>query len=194
RAASLSCILDLMPAYDFPFVDPSHLSLADRVAQLNVSRVRTLAAQDDEDKAARELVRLLAAEGLLNYAAADESESAKLDVRSICVVREQLSYESSLADLMFAMQGLGSFPIAIAGSPELKRELLPKVRAGLAIAAFAMTEPEAGSDAGSIRTTARAEGDHFFIDGVKTFISNAGLADFYTVFASTDPELGGTPR
>src|SRR5262249_30310437 len=179
-----------MPAYDFPFVDPSHLSLADRVAQLNVSRVRTLAAQDDEDKAARELVRLLAAEGLLHYAAADESESVKLDVRSICVVREQLSYESSLADLMFAMQGLGSYPISIAGSRDLKSAFLPRVREGRAIAAFAITEPDAGSDVASMQTTARADGDHFVLDGTKTFISNAGLADFYTVFAKTKPELG----
>src|SRR5262249_757080 len=103
-----------MPAYDFPFVDESHLSLADRVARLDTSSIISHAAHD-EDLAGREFVRLFADEGLLDYAAADESGSAGLDVRSICVVREQLSYQSSLADLMFAMQGLGSYPIAIAG-------------------------------------------------------------------------------
>jgi acyl-CoA dehydrogenase len=88
------------------------------------------------------------------------------------------------------MQGLGSFPVSLAGSSELKQRILPRVSSGEAIAAFAITEPEAGSDVGAIQTTARREGDSYVIDGVKTFISNAGLADFYSVFASTDPEKG----
>jgi len=181
---------NVMSDQDFPFLEPDHLQLSDDVKSLNESSIRVAMSRDDEDEAALELVKVLARGGLLNYAAPDESKGGKLDVRSVCVIREQLSYESSLADLMFAMQGLGSYPISIAGSRDLKSAFLPRVREGRAIAAFAITEPDAGSDVASMQTTARADGDHFVLDGTKTFISNAGLADFYTVFAKTKPELG----
>ena len=91
---------------------------------------------------------------------------------------------------MFAMQGLGSFPVSLAGSRELKQRILPRVSSGESIAAFAITEPEAGSDVGAIQTTARRDGATYVLDGVKTFISNAGLADFYSVFAKTDSAKG----
>src|SRR5262249_3788728 len=126
----------------------------------------------------------------LAYAVPADLQTATLDVRALCVAREHLSYDSSLADLMFAMQGLGSFPITIAGRAALKQQWLPLVKSGAAIAAFAITEPEAGSDVSAIQTQARRDGDSYVIDGTKTFISNAGLADFYTVFAKTDSAAG----
>jgi len=111
------------------------------------------------------------------------------DVRSLCLIRESLAYHSGLADFAFAMQGLGSGPVSLFGSNALKKEYLPKVAKGRTIAAFAISEPDAGSDVRSIRTTARLEGDHFIINGTKTWISNADLADFYIVFCRY-PESG----
>jgi acyl-CoA dehydrogenase len=175
-----------------PFFENRHAELAELVDRFNREQVGNASPGDTEDQQARSLIGALAREGLLVHAvpAAFESGSTALDVRSLCVVREHLSYESALADLMFAMQGLGSFPVTLAGSSELKRRLLPRVRSGDAIAAFAITEPEAGSDVGALQTTARRDGDTYVIDGTKTFISNAGLADFYSVFAKTDPTKG----
>jgi acyl-CoA dehydrogenase len=175
---------------DTPFLEEHHLRLAERVARIARDRVREISSEQTEDEQARALVGLLAAEGLLDYTVPHTPDEAVLDVRALCVIRENLCYESSLADLMFAMQGLGSFPVTLAGSNEIKQRLLPEVRAGRRIAAFAITEPDAGSDVAAIQTTARRDGAHFVIDGVKTFISNAGLADFYTVFAKTDSERG----
>jgi len=111
-------------------------------------------------------------------------------VRSLCLTRERLCYRSGLADLMFAMQGLGSYAITLAGTDELKQKYLPKVASGEFIAAFAITEPNAGSDTGSMQTTATKDGDDYIINGAKRFISNAGIADFYTLFAKTDPTAG----
>ena len=173
-----------------PFLEEHHSELSDRVTRMARERVREISHEQSEDEQSRALVGLLAAEGLLDYTVPRASGGAVLDVRALCVIRERLCYESSLADLMFAMQGLGSFPITLAGSGEIKQRFLPEVRAGNSIAAFAITEPDAGSDVSAIQTTARRDGTHFVIDGAKTFISNAGLADFYTVFAKTDPERG----
>ncbi|HJQ26342.1 MAG TPA: acyl-CoA dehydrogenase family protein [Blastocatellia bacterium] len=173
---------------DTPFLETHHAELAARVDRFNRERPSDDVATEDER--ARRLVRQLAAAGLLEYAAPADAGSATLDVRALCVAREHLAYDSSLSDLMFAMQGLGSFPVTLAGDDALKHGLLPRVRAGTAIAAFAITEPEAGSDVSAIKTTARRDGESYVIDGAKTFISNAGLADFYTVFAKTDAEAG----
>jgi len=175
-----------------PFLEEHHRVLAERAARFARGHVRDAGSNEDEESESRRLVATLGSEGLL---ASTVPESAggggnSLDVRALCIVREQLSYESSLADLMFAMQGLGSFPVTLAGANDLKRKLLPRVKSGEAIAAFAITEPEAGSDVSAIQTTARRDGAEYIIDGVKTFISNAGLADFYTVFAKTDSEKG----
>ena len=109
----------------------------------------------------------------------------KVDVRSICVLREELAYRNAAADSLFAVQGLGSHPVLLAGSPEQKALLLPKVANGTALFAFALTEPEAGSDVANIQTTARKDGDGWILDGHKRFISNAGVATHYTVFART---------
>lgn len=173
---------------DTPFLEDRHRELSEQVDRFTREQVRQVDLNQSEDEQARALVRLLAAEQLLGYGVCEQARA--LDVRALCVIRERLSYESSLADLMFAMQGLGSFPIILAGSDETRQKFLPKVKAGEAIAAFAVTEPEAGSDVSAIQTVARREGAGYRIDGAKTFISNAGLADFYTVFAKTDPDRG----
>jgi acyl-CoA dehydrogenase len=175
---------------DTPLLEDRHRELAALVDRFNRERVREVPPGEGEK--ARRLVHALAGEGLLDYTApAGPGAGAKeIDVRALCVVRERLSYESSLADLMFAMQGLGSYPLTLAGSDEIRRRLLPRVRSGEAIAAFAITEPEAGSDVSAIQTVARRDGAGYVIDGRKAFISNAGLADFYTVFAKTDPAKG----
>jgi len=113
-----------------------------------------------------------------------------LDLRAACLVREALAAASPLADAVFALQALGTVPILLAGDPKLKDRWVPAVLAGRAMASFAMTEPEAGSDAAAIATSARRDGSGYLLNGTKTFISNAGIADFYTVFASTDPAKG----
>src|SRR4030095_14058605 len=174
---------------DSPFLEDHHRRLAEQVVRFALGHVHA-ALEKTEDEQARSLVRWLANEGLLAHTVPKENGSSLLDVRALCVVREHLSYESSLADLMFAMQGLGSFPVALAGSEEIKQRILPAVKNGDAIAAFAITEPEAGSDVSAILTTARRSDSGYVLDGVKSFISNAGLADFYTVFAKTDSAAG----
>ena len=117
----------------------------------------------------------------------------RIDSRSLCIIRDTLARHEGLADFAFAMQGLGSGAISIAGSEDLKRRYLPKVAAGEAIAAFALSEPDAGSDVAAMGTTARLEGSHYVLDGTKTWISNGGIADFYCVFARTGegPEAPG---
>jgi acyl-CoA dehydrogenase len=109
----------------------------------------------------------------------------KLDVRSLCLAREILARSSGLADFALAMQGLGSVPITLYGSEDQKRAFLPRVVAGSAIAAFALSEPDAGSDVAAVATTATREGDAWRLDGVKTWISNGGLATYYVIFART---------
>lgn len=140
---------------------------------------------------ARELLGKLG-QGWLATAVPPRFASARMpqDARGLCLVRESLGYSSPLADAVFALQGLGSTPLALAGSPAQQERWLPAVARGEAMAAFAMTEAEAGSDVASMRTSARAEGESWVLNGQKTFISNAGIADFYVVFAQTDPALG----
>ncbi len=171
---------------DTPFLEEKHRELARQVRRFASDRVTEIEGSEEEQS--RELVAALASEGLLNYTTSDSPSS--LDVRALCVIRERLSYESALADLMFVMQGLGSFPILVAGSNEMKERFLPRVADGKMIAAFAITEPDAGSDVSAIKTTARRDGADYVIEGRKTFISNAGLADFYTVFTKTDMDRG----
>ncbi len=113
-----------------------------------------------------------------------------VDVRALCVAREALAYVSPLADAIFAVQGLGSYPILLAGEAERRAAVLAEVVRGERVCAFALTEPEAGSDVASMRTTARREGDAFVLDGEKVFISNVGIASHYVVFANADPSAG----
>lgn len=133
------------------------------------------------------IVRLLGARGLLGLVVPGELGGTYDEVRSIalCLARERLGYASPLVELAFAMQGLGSYPIVARGGASLREAWLPRVAAGEAVAALALTEREAGSDLGGIATRARREGDAYVIDGEKIFISNAGIADFYTLFAAT---------
>src|SRR2546423_1028469 len=113
------------------------------------------------------------------------SASPRPDVRSLAIGRETLAYHSGLADFAFAMQGLGSGAISLFGTVEQKRRWLPKVASGQAIAAFAMTEPECGSDAANMATSAMRDGNEWVLVGEKTYISNGGIADFYVTFART---------
>jgi len=168
------------------FLDDVHGELAPRLAEL---ADRELAPTPDppDDAAARLRAReILAWFGRNDWFAAIAAE----DLRTLCLMREVLGARSPLADAVFALQALGSTPIVIAGSEELRRTWLAKAVAGDAMAAFAMTEPEAGSDVAAIGTVARRDGDGYVLQGRKTLISNAGIADFYTVFASTDAGAG----
>src|SRR5438067_10806529 len=153
---------------DTPFLETHHTELAARVDRFNRERQPNEAATEDEQ--ARSLVQQLADAGLLDYTVPVELRSATLDVRALCVAREHLAYDSSLSDLMFAMQGLGSFPVTLAGDEALKRRWLARVKAGAAIAAFAITEADAGSDVSALKTTARRDGDSYINDGAKTVI------------------------
>lgn len=176
----------------WPFFDDAHRALAESLDVWARAEIAPVAEEEpNTDEAAREYVRRLAAGGWLRYAvpAAYGGILPALDVRSLCLVRETLARWSGLADFAFAMQGLGSGPISLFGSEALKQRYLPKVAAGEAIAAFAISEPDAGSDVQAMRTSAKRDGDALVLDGVKTWISNAGIADFYTVFARF-PEAG----
>ncbi len=150
------------------------------------------AGQSGLDAACRGLVSLLAKGGWLTHAVPESGGDVdqQLDVRSLCLLRETLAYHSGLADFCFAMQGLGSGPISLFGNPELRAEFLPSVATGNSIAAFALSEKQAGSDVSAIATRAENDGDHYVLNGEKTWISNAGLADFYTVFARTGEAPG----
>ena len=141
------------------------------------------------EERAREYINVLAQAGVLRYAVA--TPNTRFDVRGLCLIREALAYSSSLADLAFVMQGLGTYAISQAAPEHVRDFWLSRAAEGRAIAAFALTEPEAGSDAAAIQTTARRDGDAYTIDGHKRFISNAGLADFYTVFARTGTRPDG---
>ena len=145
----------------------------------------TAAEEDDVDGACRRIVQQLGDGDWLRHCVPASHGGAfeHLDVRALCICREMLSQFSGLADFSFAMQGLGAGPIALYGSDELKDKYLPGVRDGKRIAAFALSEPEAGSDVGAMRTEARHDGTGWRIFGEKTFISNAGIADHYVVFA-----------
>ena len=168
-----------------PFFTSEHRALAERMADFGEREIEACAGEDedDADEALRGYVLLLAENDLLKYAVATPGQP--FDLRSFCIIRETLSYSSSLADLAFTMQGLGTYAISLKASEHVRDFWLARAAAGKAIAAFALTEPEAGSDVAAIKTTARREDDAYVIDGRKRFISNAGVADFYTVFART---------
>jgi acyl-CoA dehydrogenase len=166
---------------DWPFFEPSHRALAADAAAWCEGLV---VDEGDVDAACRRLVRSLGEAGWLRHVVPVEfgGVHTAIDVRSLCLLRETLARTSALADFAFAMQGLGSAPIALFGSAEQKRHYLPDVAAGRSIAAFAISEAHAGSDIAAMRTSARADGGDWVIDGTKTWISNAGIADFYVVF------------
>jgi acyl-CoA dehydrogenase len=168
------------------FLDERHITLADAVVEYAEEHLARREEPVDDQACrveARELTAGLGAAGWLQ-AIRDR------DFRACALIREAIAAASPLADAMFALQALGTVPILLAGSEEQKAEWVPGVIAGTTIAAFAMTEPEAGSDVASLATTALRDGDSFVLNGAKTLISNAGIADFYTVFASTEPDKG----
>jgi acyl-CoA dehydrogenase len=167
----------------WPFFADAHRALQ---RDLSAWRDRDLELHEDADPAAacRAYVTQLGSAGWLKYAVPRSHGGAldALDVRSLCLIRETLGYSSGLAEFAFAMQGLGSGPISLFGSDALKRKYLPDVARGQAIAAFAMSETQAGSDVAAMQTTARRDGTSIVIDGEKTWISNAGIASHYVVF------------
>src|SRR5215471_14701419 len=168
----------------WPFFDDSHREFAATLEQWACKNVEKLSDRCDVDQTCRSLVRALGNAGWLRTVvpASYGGWSPQIDLRKLCLAREILAYQSGLADFAFAMQGLGSGPISLFGSDALKKKYLPKVASGEMIAAFAISEPDAGSDVRSMQTMARREGDRFVINGTKTWISNADLADFYVVF------------
>jgi acyl-CoA dehydrogenase len=172
-----------------PFFTPDHRNLVRDLSQFISQEIEPAAAEEaDVDDQARRLVNVLARAGILEHAVANESD---LDTRALCLIREGLAYSSSLADLAFVMQGLGTYAIGRAAPEHIREFWLSRAVQGKAIAAFALTEPDAGSDVAAIQTTAKLEGDAYVINGRKRFISNAGIADFYTVFARTGTRDGG---
>lgn len=172
---------------DWPFFEDRHRQLAREIEDWAVRNVAHRARDADIAASCRAHVRALGDAGLLRHAVA--SDERRLDVRALCIIRETLARHSGLADFAFAMQGLGSGPVSLFGSDRLRNDYLPRVARGEAIAAFAISEALAGSDIGAMQTTARRDGETWILDGEKTWISNAGIADEYVIFART-PELG----
>jgi acyl-CoA dehydrogenase len=165
----------------WPFFEPRHRELADEMTKWCTRHLHGHGS--DLDAECRKLVRGLGSAGYLKLSVADGKR--RPDVRSLAIARETLAYHSALADFAFAMQGLGSGAISLFGTVEQKRQWLPKVASGDAIAAFAMTEPECGSDAANMQTSAMKDGNEWVVVGEKTYISNGGIADFYVTFART---------
>jgi len=180
----------LDPAAVRAFLDERHVALAEEVEAYAIRDIASRPVPETDAEARLEARRLLAEVGQAGWfahAIPAEHGGAGLDLRACCLIREALAAASPLADAVFALQALGSMPLILAGSAAQRTRWLPEVAAGRAMAAFAMTEPEAGSDVSSLATVARRDGGGYRIDGRKTLISNAGIADFYAVFAATAP-------
>jgi acyl-CoA dehydrogenase len=168
---------------DWPFFDAAHRDFAARLEQWAATNIDSEPhAHHDVDAECRGLVGKLGADGWL-VDAVPEGGAEAIDVRTLCLAREILARHAGLADFAFAMQGLGSGAITLFGSVEMRARILPPVRRGEAIAAFALSEPDAGSDVAAVATTAVRTNEEWRIDGEKTFISNGGIADHYVVFA-----------
>ena len=177
---------------DWPFFADSHRALAAELDGFIAGGGLAEIDHADADGACKRLVKALGAAGFLSHCvpAPFGGTSQEIDSRALCLIRETLAYADGLADFAFAMQGLGTGAISLSGSDDLKRAILPKVARGELIAAFALTEPEAGSDVAAMRTAARRDGADYVLDGEKVFISNGGIADVYTVFARTGEAPG----
>src|SRR5688572_20405980 len=171
----------------WPFFGDEHRAFARELRSWADAEIAPLVAHEptDVDHAFATLVRTLGAGGWLRFAvpAPYGVASARLDVRTLCLARETLGQLSGMADFAFGMQGLGSSPISQFGTDERRQRYLPRVATGAAIAAFAISGPSAGSDVSAMQTTARRDGSDYVLDGRKTWISNAGIAAFYVVFA-----------
>ncbi|MGB7336361.1 MAG: acyl-CoA dehydrogenase family protein [Salaquimonas sp.] len=166
---------------NWPFFDDKHRVLADELESWATNNLVGL-DHSDTDALCRELVRKLGDSGYLEHSA---TINGTLDVRSLCIIRETLARHDGLADFSFAMQGLGTGALSLFGSDEQKSKWLTQTRAGNAISAFALTEPQSGSDVANSTMTAIQDGNEFVLNGEKTWISNGGIADVYTLFART---------
>ena len=177
--------------FALPFFDAVHRDLA---AALVAWAPQQAVDEADDRQACRHWVRLLGDAGWLRYCvpAAFGGALETLDSRALVILRETLAFHSPLADFAFAMQGLGSGAITLAGTPQQQAQYLPAVASGAKIAAFALSEQDAGSDVAAMAMTARLDdsGTSVLLDGGKTWISNGGIADYYCVFAKTEPQLG----
>jgi acyl-CoA dehydrogenase len=177
---------------EWPFFAPHHAALAAGLEAWAAEHIEDEHGAD-VDATCRKLVAQLGGAGWLAHAVggvAGETNGAAIDTRAVCLIRETLARHAGLADFAFAMQGLGSGAISLFGSAANKADYLPRVASGAAIAAFALSEPQAGSDVAGLACAARRDGDVYVLDGDKTWISNGGIADFYVVFARTGE--GGT--
>jgi acyl-CoA dehydrogenase len=168
----------------WPFFEPAHRDWAARVDEVALGLEID---HGDTDAACRALVAQLGAAGLLQPTSSDDG---RFDLRTLCLARETLARHDGLADFAFAMQGLGTGAITLFGTEAQKAQWLPKTRAGEAIAAFALTEPGSGSDVANSTMTATCDGDSYVLNGEKTWISNGGIADVYTLFARTGEAPG----
>ena len=176
----------------WPFFEERHRAFAAAIDAWAATEVRDVHGTD-VDALCRRLVRQLGDAGWLRPTVAGTAFGGAADVidtRMLCLARESLARHAGLADFAFAMQGLGSGAISLAGTPEQKARWLPRVTAGQAIAAFALSEPDAGSDVAAMQCAARIEGERAVLDGEKTWISNGGIADFYVVFARSGEAPG----
>ena len=169
---------------NWPFFEDRHRELA---AELQAWAGKELGAVDhsDTDATCRRIVTMLGESGFLTHSAVDPQAGTGLDVRSLCLIRETLARHDGLADFAFAMQGLGTGAISLFGTDAQKAQWLTLTRAGKAISAFALTEPQSGSDVANSTMTATRDGDDYLLNGEKTWISNGGIADVYTLFART---------
>ena len=177
---------------DLPFFDDAHRAFARRLAAWAREAVPPLVDHHDIDGSCRRLVAALGKAGFLEACVPGDQGGLRegLDVRTLCIARATLGYVDGLADFAFAMQGLGTGPISLFGTAEQKAACCPSVRSGHAIAAFALSEPDAGSDVAAMTTSATRVGAHYRLDGLKTWISNGGIADRYVVFARTGEAPG----
>lgn len=174
---------------DWPFLDNRHRDLAAEAESWAAVHLGH-AAQGDTDAACRDLARRMGEAGLFRHCVPDDGAN-RTDVRALCLLRETLARHDALADFVFAMQGLGAGPILLHGTEAQRRRFLPPVRAGRSLAAFALSEPGAGSDVAALSTAAAPVTGGWRLDGVKTWISNGGIAGHYVVFARTgDPRDG----
>jgi alkylation response protein AidB-like acyl-CoA dehydrogenase len=177
---------------DWPFFDARHREIAAAVDSFASDGALAGIDHHNVDASCRRLALALGDAGLLRHCvpAAFGGASEAIDSRALCLLRESLAYHDGLADFAFAMQGLGTGAISLAGTDAIRRAVLPKVAKGEWLAAFALSEPDAGSDVAAMQCAARRDGDHYVLDGEKTWISNGGIADIYCVFARTGEAPG----
>ena len=174
-----------------PFCEQDQLELREQIrAWVNENLISARVPTSDVEEEARRVINRLGKEQFFAYAVPEKfgGKRERVQARDLCILREELARGDALADTMFALQALGSYPITLAGNHQQKQNYLPRIARGNAIAAFALTEPEAGSDVSSLQTTAKKQATQYSLNGIKRFISNAGIADFYVVFASTAPQ------